>query len=116
MIVRSVRAYLEIIMKLLSAIVLAVILAGCATGELMSSLRPGMTKEEVTRVLGSPDGFQSRGEYESLKYSHRLVTGWAWDRADYFVILRDNRVIEYGTGEVRVKDMNSNTLFLVPLR
>jgi len=103
-------------MKLLSAIVLAVILAGCATGELMSSLRPGMTKEEVTRVLGSPDGFQSRGEYESLKYSNRLVTGWAWDRADYFVILRDNRVIEYGTGEVRVKDMNSNTLFLVPLR
>lgn len=103
-------------MRLLSAIVLVVILASCATGELMSNLRPGMNKEEVTRVLGSPDGFQSRGEYESLKYSHRLVTGWAWDRADYFVILRDGRVIEYGTGEVRIKDMNSNILFLVPLR
>lgn len=103
-------------MKLFIAMFCAVFLVACTTGELMSSLRPGMTKEEVTRVLGNPDGFQSRGEYESLKYSHRLVTGWAWDRADYFVILKDNRVVEYGTGEVRVKDMNSNVLLLVPLR
>lgn len=103
-------------MKLFTSIVCVILLAGCATGELMSSLRPGMTKEEVTHVLGNPDGFQSRGEYESLKYSHRLVTGWAWDRADYFVILKDSRVVEYGTGEVRVKDVNSNVLFLIPLR
>jgi hypothetical protein len=103
-------------MKLFTAMLCVVFLTACTTGELMSNLRPGMTKEEVTRVLGNPDGFQSRGEYESLKYSHRLVTGWAWDRADYFVILKDNRVVEYGAGEVRVKDMNSNVLFLVPLR
>ena len=103
-------------MRLFAVIVCAALLAGCATGALMSSLRSGMTKEEVTRVLGNPDGFQSHGEYESLKYSHRLVTGWAWDRADYFVILKDNRVVEYGTGEVRVKDVNSNVFFLAPLR
>lgn len=103
-------------MRLFAVIVCAALLDGCATGELMSNLRSGMTKEEVTRVLGNPDGFQSHGKYESLKYSHRLVTGWAWDRADYFVILKDNRVVEYGTGEVRVKDVNSNVLFLVPLR
>ena len=92
------------------------LLAGCTTGELMSDIRPGMTKDEVTSVLGSPDGYQSRGEFEALKYSHRLVSGWAWDRADYFVILNANKVAEYGTGEVRVKDMSSNVLFLVPLR
>lgn len=103
-------------MKLFATIAFIVSLTGCATGELMSSIRPGMSKEEVIRVLGNPDGFQSKGEYESLKYSHRLTTGWSWDRADYFVILKDNRVVEYGTGEVRVKDVNSNILFLVPLR
>ena len=91
-------------------------MAGCATGELMSRLRPGMPKDEVIGILGNPDGYQSRGEYESLKYSHRLVTGWAWDRADYFVILKEGKTVEYGAGEVRVKDVNSNVLFLVPLR
>jgi hypothetical protein len=102
--------------KLFVLILLSVFLIGCATGELMSRLRPGMSKDEVTNILGNPDGFQARGEYEAIKYSHRLVTGWAWDRADYFVILKDNKVVEYGTGEVRVKDVNSNVLFLVPLR
>ena len=102
--------------KFAAALAILLILAGCATGELMSRLRPGMPKQEVIQILGNPDGYQSRGEYEALKYSHRLVTGWAWDRADYFVILKDGRTVEYGTGEVRVKDVNSNVLFLVPLR
>ena len=102
--------------KLFVLILLLALLIGCATGVLMSRVRPGMSKDEVTNILGNPDGFQAKGEYEAIKYSHRLVTGWAWDRADYFVILKDNKVIEYGMGEVRVKNVNSNVLFLVPLR
>jgi hypothetical protein len=102
--------------KYAAVLVILFILTGCATGELMSRLRPGMPKDEVIQTLGNPDGYQARGEYEALKYSHRLVTGWAWDRADYFVILKDGKTVEYGTGEVRVKDVNSNVLFLVPLR
>lgn len=102
--------------KLCLLLSLLVFFVGCATGELMSSLRPGMSKEEVTNILGNPDGYQNRGEYEAIKYSHRLVAGWAWDRADYFIILKDSKVVEYGTGEVRVKNVNSNVLFLVPLR
>lgn len=103
-------------MRIIMLLVFVTLLGGCTTGELMSDIRPGMTKDEVTSVLGSPDGYQSLGEYEALKYSHRLVSGWAWDRADYFVILNANKVVEYGTGEVRVKDMSSNVLFLVPLK
>ena len=102
--------------KLAVVIIFIFMMAGCATGELMSRLRPEMPKDEVIGILGNPDGYQSRGEYESLKYSHRLVTGWAWDRADYFVILKEGKTVEYGAGEVRVKDVNSNVLFLVPLR
>jgi len=102
--------------KYIAVLAFFFILTGCATGELMSRLRPGMPKQEVIQTLGSPDGYQARGEYEALKYSQRLVTGWAKDRADYFVILKDGKIVEYGTGEVRVKDSNSNILFLVPLR
>lgn len=102
-------------MKKLIAFIIIACLAGCATGEKMSRLKEGMTKSEVVDVLGDPDGFQRSGDYEALKYNHRLVTGWAWDRADYNVILKDGKVVEYGQGQVRVRDMN-NILFLVPLR
>ena len=93
---------------------ISLIFSGCATtGERMSHLREGMARPAVVNLLGQPDGFKRNGDYEWLQYSHRLVTGWAWDRADYNVILKDNKVVEYGTGEVRVKD--SNVMFLVPL-
>ena len=42
-----------------------------------------MTRSEVIRILGKPDGFRSANGYEWFQYSHRLATGWAWDRADY---------------------------------
>lgn len=102
-------------MKKIVLIVFLFGLMGCATGEKMSRLKEGMTKSEVVDVLGAPDGFQRSGEYEALKYNHRLVTGWAWDRADYNIIMKDGKLVEYGQGQVRVKDMN-NILFLVPLR
>ena len=74
-----------------------------------------MTRAEVVKMLGRPDGVQKSGEYEALKYAHRLVTGWAWDRADYNVILKGDRVIEYGPGEVRVKEGPTSTLLIVPV-
>lgn len=92
------------------------VLSACATtGEKMKRLNSGMTREDVVGVLGRPDGVQTSGDYEALKYSHRMVTGWAWDRADYNVILKDGRVVEYGTGEVRVKEGPTSVLLLVPL-
>lgn len=91
------------------------LLISCATtGEKMSRISPGMTKAEVIDTLGNPDGFKKVGDFEVLSYTHRLITGWAWDRADYHIILKDGKVAEYGADEVRVKDMN--TILLVPLR
>ena len=79
----------------------------------MATIREGLSKAEVIDILGSPDGFQRTGEYEALRYTNRLLSGWSWDRADYTVILKGNRVLEYGPGPVRQRD--PNTLIFVPL-
>jgi hypothetical protein len=81
----------------------------------MGSVQPGMTKAEVISTLGNPDGFQTAGEYEALKYANRLMSGWSWDRTDYFVILKDDQVVEYGNGEVRQSNTSTGTLVLIPL-
>ena len=101
-------------LALLLILILAVI--ACATGEKISNLREGMSRQEVTNILGNPDGFQRRDGYEVLRYTNRVISGWdTRNKADYSVILKDGKVVEYGAGEVRVNPSN-NVLFLVPLR
>ena len=88
----------------------------CATGERVRSFQPGMTRNDVTDILGNPDGYQISGEYEALKYVNRLISGWSWDRTDNTVILKGGHVVEFGPGQVRQRDPNVTTLILVPLR
>lgn len=101
---------------LLVGVTLMLALSACITGERMQSVQEGMSKEEVVTILGNPDGFQRSGEYEALRYTNRLISGWSWDRADYNVILRAGKVVEYGPGQVRQRDSNVNMLILVPLK
>lgn len=86
-------------------IVLALVLGGCVTGEKVTQLDPGMSQEQVTQIIGKPDGFQKRGEYTVYKYTNRLISGWSWDRADYSFIFKDGKLIEYGAGEVRERNV-----------
>jgi hypothetical protein len=71
----------------------------------MSRLEPGMTRQQVVGLLGGPDVVGSSGAYEQLEYTHRLITGWSWDRSDFKVILKDGRVVEFGHGEVRDRSL-----------
>ncbi len=80
-------------------------IGGCTTGEKMPRLSLGMSQAEVVRILGKPDGFKPDGDHKVLKYTNKLISGWSADRADYFVILKDDQVTEYGAGEIRVKDV-----------
>jgi hypothetical protein len=90
-----------------------VILTGCVTGELVQRINPGMSQEEVVKVLGKPDGFKQSGDYTVYKYTNRLISGWSWDRADYSFIFKGNSLIEYGAGEVREKNVGGvHTLFI----
>ncbi len=79
----------------------ALSLIGCVTGEKMSRLEPGMTRQQVVSMLCRPDAVRSSAPYERLEYTHRFITGWSWDRSDFNVILKDGRVTEFGHGEVR---------------
>jgi SmpA / OmlA family len=90
--------------SLFSAI-LTLTIASCVTGEKMSSLSPGMTKDQVVAVLGHPDGYQSEGDSEVLRYTNKLVSGFSWDRADYYAILSGGKLVQYGAGQVR-QDQN----------
>jgi hypothetical protein len=73
-----------------------------------------MSKAEVVSILGQPDGYRTAGEQEVLSWNNHLSSGWAWDRADYNVILTAGRVTEYGQGEVRPKQ--NGTLVIIPVR
>jgi len=77
------------------------LIASCITSEKMSSLSPGMTKDQVISLHGRPDGYQAEGDSEVLRYTNKLVSGWPWDRADYYAILRGGKPVEYGAGQVR---------------
>ena len=106
-------------MRTLASCVLAggiLLVAGCATGEKITRLDAGMSREQVISTLGKPDGFQTLGEYDAIKYTNRLMSGFSWDRGDYFVILKNGKVIEYGVGAVRERTPDSNVRILVPLR
>lgn len=103
--------------KLILISALAALLLGCATGQTVrSDIHAGMSKQQVVAVMGKPDGYRQSGNYEALEYANRLISGWSWDRADYYIILKGNEVVSYGPGKVRRENPNSNVLILVPLR
>ncbi|WP_407973313.1 hypothetical protein ACJ51O_36265 (plasmid) [Burkholderia pyrrocinia] len=90
------------------------LIGGCVTGQKMGAIHEGMSKSEVVSILGNPDGYQRSGEYEALRYSDRLISGWSWNRADYTVILQNGHVNAYGPGQVRQE--GPNMLVLVPVK
>jgi hypothetical protein len=102
--------------KTLSILMSLFLLLSCTTGERVSKVRPGMSRADVEKALGRADGFKMAGEYVALKYINRLISGWSYDRTDYVVILKNDKVVEVGNGEVRVNEVGGvQTIFLYHL-
>ncbi len=98
---------------LLSVLLFFSVTYGCATGDSVKSLRPGMSQAQVISVMGNPDGYQQSGNSVALKYANRLMSGWSWDRTDYFVLLTDDKVTQWGNGVVRERKVGQiHSLFL----
>ena len=92
-------------MRLLISLIVPLCLSACVTGERVSNIDPGMSKEEVLNIMGKPDGFRQVGQYEVYKYANRLLSGWSWDRTDYSFIFKENKLVEYGPGEIRERNV-----------
>jgi len=100
----------------------ALILSACATNGKITDLQEGMTKDEVIKVVGGPDGYQRSGDYEVLLYLERRTSTWSYfsgaidDLVDYSVILKDGHVIEYGRGRTHQRDPNAAPFVRIPSR
>lgn len=95
---------------------LCLAMVGCATGEKMRRLDTGMDRQAVERQMGRPDGFSEQDGYQVLTYKNRLMSGWSWDRADYQVLLKEGRVVQYGPGFVRQNQANTGLVIVAPIR
>lgn len=87
----------KILMLIMSPIILS-----CATGEKFSSIREGMSQQEVTNILGNHDQLEHKdGGWTIYSYKNRLISGWSWDKTDYHVVFNpQGQVYEYGHGPV----------------
>lgn len=94
----------------------SVIVIGCVTGEqVRMSVHEGMSKSELEDQLGKPDGLKRVDEYTIYTYTNRLISGWSWDRADYYFVFKGDELHEYGTGQVRVHQSNTGVIMFIPI-
>jgi len=92
-------------MKAPILLILAILLAGCVAGERAKRVDPAMTKEQVTSIMGRPDGYRKDGDYEVTKYTNRAISVWSSDRADHTFSFQDGKLVEYGATEVRERQV-----------
>jgi hypothetical protein len=85
-------------------LILSIILAliGCATGDRISKLKTGMLEDRAAHIMGEPDRVEKRGEYVVFRYKDRLIGGHSYEKADYYVIVKNGLVVDYGIGEIRL--------------
>jgi len=87
---------------LITTLIIALLLGGCATAHKISSVQLGMTKDEVIRVMGKPTSISAKGEAEYLNYAlsetdDDAFMGWT---KPYYIRLINGKVESYGrTGD-----------------
>lgn len=76
---------------------LAVLLTGCYTAEKLNSIHIGMTKDQVTSLLGQPDSTSAQANIEYLTYYLSTDNGrYYGGEQPYSVRLVDGKVESFG--------------------
>ena len=89
----------------------ALILSACATSNgKITDLQEGMTKDEVIKVVGGPDGYQRSGDYEVLLYLERRTSTWS-----YFSGAIDENILRWD-GQKDQRDPNAAPFVRIPSR
>ena len=105
--------------KFILLIVLTIILVGCASGvQKMRKLDPGMSPIEVEKIMGRRDSFrtvENQGDtYTLYQYTNQFCNAHVTlnDKCDFFVILKNNLVVETGVRNVRSQMPQMQFLYL----
>ena len=107
--------------KLVVILILVSLIIGCATGEqIRMSVHEDMSKQDVIDLLGNPDGHKrfedSQNHYVLTTYTDKVISGWdVRRRTDYYFIFKNDRLSEWGTGEVRVSQSSTGIIMFVPI-
>lgn len=67
---------------------IALFAVGCFHGEKITRVQPGMSVEDLKSTMGPQEGYRKIGDYEIYSYYNKLISGWAWDRADYHYVFK----------------------------
>jgi hypothetical protein len=105
--------------KMLVSVVIVIALSGCASGvEKMRNLDPGMNTSEVDKIMGRRDGFKFAEHEGSLytlyEYTNQYCNARASmsEKCDFYVIFKDEQVVETGVRNVRSEMPNMQFLYL----
>ena len=102
---------------MVTATLLILLTAACTLNDVMPSLREGMSPTEVKAIMGSPTGQERRGDMLGMAWTNRMISGWAWDRTDAYAVFEDDKLISWGTGDVRQgQGVQTQHLFVWPMR
>jgi hypothetical protein len=97
---------------ILLLVVLAI--AACTTSEDMRNLRTGMTPEEVTAIMGPPDGVQDDQNVMVYSYEDRFVPFKGPNAANYYAGFVDGRLESWGVKSRNQSDSSSVILWAPP--
>jgi len=90
------------------------IAALAAFGNRFEQVELHMTTQQVEKVLGKPDTEARHGDYLIWSYVRRLITGYGDQRANYYVVFRADKVMDYGAGSVKVID-KGGAITIIPI-
>jgi hypothetical protein len=109
-------------MKLFRIIVtlsLAIVCIACASGvQKMGKIQPDMTPAEVNEIMGDRDGFKTvekdGATFTLFQYTNQLCNGHVSvnEKCDFYVIFKNQRVIEIGTKYVRGAAPRMNFMYI----
>jgi hypothetical protein len=94
-------------------------IVGCASGtQMLRKIDPGMSPQRVDEIMGRRDGFTTAAKdghkYTLYQYINRYCNAHVslYDKCDFYVIFKDDRVIETGTKDVRSNSPNMQLLYI----
>jgi hypothetical protein len=98
-------------------------LSACASGvQKLRKIDPGMSPEQVTEIMEDRDGFSSvekdGSTYTLFKYTNQFCNAHVsmYEKCDFYVIFKNNKVIETGVSNVRANAPNMQFLYLFNMK